>query len=406
VNLWSKTCAPCLTELAEWAKHEKEIRAAGLDILALNTDGLTPGEKPAAPPKGFPFRSANADTATVEAMELLNRSIVELQTPLPAPTSFLLDSAGRVAAIYKGPVPTALLVADAALPDKPVEAQRDAAVPFAGRWASQPFPPQPLRYAEAFAAIGRPERQLAYLAQCARQFPSPDVQSRLGHLHLAGGRLNEAVTAFSGLFATAAGDPGFHRDAGIALLQRNAGEPARKHLLAAAGAFTRDAAFQFNLGLAEASTGHLEEAIARFRAAVQLDATDAAARFQLGNLLQVAGRSSEAAPHYREALRLRPGWPLPANNLAWLLATDPDAAVRDGPEALRLAQAVVKADGGRNPATLSTLAAALAETGDFAAATGAMQKAVTLTTDARQAQRLRASLESLRAGSPIRSGKQ
>ncbi|MFN0125059.1 MAG: ASPIC/UnbV domain-containing protein [Verrucomicrobiales bacterium] len=405
VNLWSKTCAPCITEMAEWTKHAKVIKAAGLEILAVNMDGLTEGGKFAAPPKGFPFLAANASTVLVESMELLHRVTVELQTPLPAPSSFLLDKSGRVAAIYKGPVPVTLLLADAALLDKPAEAQRDAAVPFAGRWASQPFPPQPLRYAEAFASIGQPAWRTAYLAQYDRQFPSPDVQSHLGQLHLADGRLNEAIATFAGLFTSAPDNPGFHRDAGIALLQRNAGEPARKHLIAAQTAFANDASFQFNLGLAEASTGRGDDAITRFRTVIKLDATDAIAHFQLANLLHVTRRGKEALPHYREALRLRPDLLPAANNLAWLLATDLDATVRHGAESLKIAQAIVNADRGQNPATLSTLAAAFAETGDFARATAAMQAALKLTTDAAQVQQFKATLKRLQAGQPIRAEK-
>ena len=403
VNLWSKTCAPCIAEMAEWTTHAKDIKAAGLEILAVNMDGLTEGEKFASPPKGFPFLSANASTGLVESMELLHRVIVELQTPLPAPSSFLLDKSGRVAAIYKGPVPVAMLLADAALLDQPAEAQRDAAVPFPGLWALHPFPPQPLRYAEAFASIGQPARRTAYLTQYDRQFPSPDVQSHLGHLHLADGRLNEAIAAFAGLFTTAADHPRFHREAGIALLQRNAGEPARKHLLAAQKAFANDATFHFNLGIAEASTGRADDAIARFRAVIKLDATDAIAHFQLGNLLHVTRRGKEALPHYREALRLRPDLLPAANNLAWLLATDPDATLRNGAESLRIAQAIIKADGGKNPETLSTLAAAQAETGDLPRAVASMESALKIQPNPARVAQLKANLDTLKAGKPIRS---
>ncbi len=400
VNFWSQTCAPCVAEMAEWTKREKEIRAAGLDIVALNMDGLTPGGQPAPPPKGFPFRTANADTATVEAMELLHRVTVELQAPLPAPTSFLLDKEGRVAAIYKGAVPLELLLTDLALLEKPVESQRDAAVPFKGRWASQPFPPQPLRYAEAFANIGQPARRLAYLAHYNSRASEAAVQMRLGELYLEAGRAQEAVSTWAALPSDR---PDLHRTAGIALLQRNLGEPARRHLRTALPAFEKDPAFRFNCGIAEASTGHLPAALGHFQAVTQLDPRDAAAFFQTGNLLQAAKRSKEAIAAYQESLRLKPGWAFPANNLAWLLATDPDPAVRNGQEALRLAQAVVKADGGKNPATLSTLAAAYAETGDFAQAVSAMEAAIRHTPDPAQAQRLQPSLQALKAGQPVRT---
>ena len=49
-----------------------------------------------------------------------------------------------------------------------------------------------------------------------------------------------------------------------------------------------------------------------------------------------------------------------ANNLAWLLATHPDAALRDGEEAVRLGEraAVLTGDA---PEALDTLAAAVAD---------------------------------------------
>ena len=55
----------------------------------------------------------------------------------------------------------------------------------------------------------------------------------------------------------------------------------------------------------------------------------------------------------------------PQNNLAWLLSTHPDSELRNGEEAIKLITPIIKADGGNNHTTLSTLAAALAETGDF-----------------------------------------
>jgi Flp pilus assembly protein TadD len=391
--------------MAEWTKEEKQIRAAGLNILALNVDALTGGTT-AAPPKRFPFDFGIASADLIEAMELLHRSTVELQQPLPAPSSFLLDREGKVAAIYKGRVALTQLLTDVALLDKSPEVQRDAAVPFPGRWASQVFPPQPLRYAEALASTGKPERRVAYLTHYLKTTPSAEVQSQLGQLLLAGGRVPEAVKVFEGLFASAREAPTFHREAGIALLQRNAGEPARRHLRAALPAFANDPAFRFNLAIAEISTGHPHEALAEFRETIKLDATDAAAHFQAGNILQMTRRGNEAVAYYREALRLKPGWVFPANNLAWLLATSGDASVRNGAEALELSRALIKADSGRNPATLSTLAAACAETGNFAEAVDVTRKAMALASqagDSAQTQRLQKTLEKFQAGEALRS---
>jgi len=53
------------------------------------------------------------------------------------------------------------------------------------------------------------------------------------------------------------------------------------------------------------------------------------------------------------------------NNLAWLLATSPDPALRDPERAVRLAQEARDAEGDGDPELLDTLAAAHASAGHF-----------------------------------------
>ena len=67
------------------------------------------------------------------------------------------------------------------------------------------------------------------------------------------------------------------------------------------------------------------------------------------------------------------------NDLAWVLATSPEASLRNGKEAVQLARQAVKLGGGKQPALLDTLAAAYAEAGQFpdavATARDALQRA-------------------------------
>src|SRR5206468_2705273 len=95
-------------------------------------------------------------------------------------------------------------------------------------------------------------------------------------------------------------------------------------------------------------------------------------------LLIRGGSTREAASHLREAIRLSPDWPQPLNALAWLLATSPDPAVRDGERALRLAARAVELTASRNPQVLDTQAAAQAASGRFAAAVATERDAIQL----------------------------
>ena len=68
---------------------------------------------------------------------------------------------------------------------------------------------------------------------------------------------------------------------------------------------------------------------------------------------------------FREALKREPDSTVVLNNLAFLLATAPDAALRNGPEAVSYAEKACALTGQTNLATLATLAAAYAEAGRF-----------------------------------------
>ncbi len=69
--------------------------------------------------------------------------------------------------------------------------------------------------------------------------------------------------------------------------------------------------------------------------------------------------------------------PIAANNLAWLRATDPDPGLRDGAQAVTLAQIPIELSP-NNPSWLDTLAAAYAEAGRFAEAVQTAERALRL----------------------------
>ena len=96
-----------------------------------------------------------------------------------------------------------------------------------------------------------------------------------------------------------------------------------------------------------------------------------------GQVFAAMRQYDEAARSLEEALRLAPDTPGPRNDLAWLLATAPEAAARDGARGVQLANEALRSQPG-NPRLLSTLAAALAESGRFNEAVAAAEQALAL----------------------------
>jgi tetratricopeptide (TPR) repeat protein len=123
---------------------------------------------------------------------------------------------------------------------------------------------------------------------------------------------------------------------------------------------------RLNLALALQRQGKADEAMAELQKIIQADPSIAQAHNTLATVLWQQGQTASAITQYREALRLDPDYADAANDLAWLRATCPDPAYRDGPEAVRLAERAVQLSGKTADASqLDTLAAALAEAGKF-----------------------------------------
>ena len=99
----------------------------------------------------------------------------------------------------------------------------------------------------------------------------------------------------------------------------------------------------------------------------------------LGDSALQLGNSSGALRAYEGALERSAGRDHAAlRAVAWLLATDPDASIRDGQRAVSHAEAANSMTEGKDARTLDTLAAAYAETGRFPEALAAVDKAIEL----------------------------
>jgi Flp pilus assembly protein TadD len=124
--------------------------------------------------------------------------------------------------------------------------------------------------------------------------------------------------------------------------------------------------------------GKVDEAIAQWQKALGMKPDYTEVRVNLGGAFVMQGRFTEAMTQWREALRLEPNR-LPAlTNLAWMLATCPDLRIRNGAQAVGLAERAVELAGRDDPMILDTLGAAYAEAGRFAEAIETTRRAAIL----------------------------
>lgn len=151
---------------------------------------------------------------------------------------------------------------------------------------------------------------------------------------------------------------------------------AEAHLRVAVRVRPSFAEARANLGAALAARGSLAEGAEHLTAAIALSPGYADAHRNLGEVYALQNRLGDAAAQYQLALRILPDDVPLLNRAAWILATAPDASARDGARARELAERAVRLTGGRDIDALDTLAAACAETGDFACAEALAREAV------------------------------
>ena len=171
---------------------------------------------------------------------------------------------------------------------------------------------------------------------------------------------------------------------------------------------------QFNYGESLRMLNRSQEAIPYYQETLRIEPNHIDAHNNLGNILQVSGRLEDAVTHYLEALRIKPdifqvnyncGVALQAlrrpkeslerfeqalrlkpnsaevhHRLAWVLATSPDEAVRNGKRAVEYAKRAVELVSSEHSILFDALAAAHAESGQFAEAVKWQEKAVELAT--------------------------
>jgi tetratricopeptide (TPR) repeat protein len=102
---------------------------------------------------------------------------------------------------------------------------------------------------------------------------------------------------------------------------------------------------------------------------------------QIAAIQTLQGEFQDAVSHYLEALRLRPDSPDVLNNLAWLLATCPDAHIRDGSQAVGYAGRACELTHYHMTPLVGTLAAAYAEAGRFDDAISTAEKACAMASE-------------------------
>jgi tetratricopeptide (TPR) repeat protein len=201
-----------------------------------------------------------------------------------------------------------------------------------------------------------------------------DASYSLGNVLLEQGQLDEAIGHFRKAIESKANHLAAHYNLAIALSRKGQLDDAITEFRETLQLRPEYADAHNNLAIALLKKGQVRGAIAEWTRALQIQPKNADMHNNLAVALLQDGRGAAALAEWQETLRLQPDRIGAQLSLAWILATWPDGAIRDGTTALDLAQRAAKNSAGRNLMTFRVLAAAYAETGRFPEAINAAQE--------------------------------
>jgi tetratricopeptide (TPR) repeat protein len=201
------------------------------------------------------------------------------------------------------------------------------------------------------------------------------VQSDFGALLAARGDQAGAAEHFKAALVANPDYPDAHVNLGRVLQEQGRMAEAEQHFLAALKTQPNHPEAHRALGTLLAQQGKPFEAARHLRVAL-LFQPDIPTRLESAGLLHQTGDYGGAVEQFRQVLLAQPDSVEAFNNLAWLLATCPDAAVRNGAEAVRCAERASRLPAPKGMCVPGTLAAAYAEAGRFKEAVATAEKAV------------------------------
>ncbi len=241
-------------------------------------------------------------------------------------------------------------------------------------------------YAEAHYNLGRLLVQKGELDEAIAHYEKAveinsadaDAHNNLGVALFAKGRVDEAIAHYRKALSTQPDCADASCNLGSALLSKNDLDGAISCYSACLARSPNQPEAQYNLASALLRRGRTDEAIAQYQKALELSPDNADAHANLGSAFLAKGSLREAIAQYNDALRIANDNVAAQSNLAWLLATAADPSLRNGPEAVVLAErAESESSQAENHAVvLRILAAAYAEAGRFVEAKKTAERAL------------------------------
>ncbi len=215
----------------------------------------------------------------------------------------------------------------------------------------------------------------------------------------------DSETLFTHALAVTSNNDVAENNLGIVFLRKGNLDEAISLLQAAVDLRPENSPAHENLAKALLQKGQVADALVHYRKLVELQPDNIEVHNIVGTVLIQQGQAREAVEEWQKVLVIQPDNGNAMSNLAWVFATSPDDSLRDGAQAVQLAEQALRISGDRIPVIFRTLAAAYAESGRFSEAIQTAQRGIELANsqgNSGLATELQGNIALYQAGSPLR----
>ena len=191
---------------------------------------------------------------------------------------------------------------------------------------------------------------IKYLREAAMERPN-DAKANTGLADaLRGeGQLDEAIMFYKKALASTPDYVAANVGLAVAMEEKGELEGAIVHYRAALQQEPNSPDIHYDLANILLRNGQIDEAMAEARLTLALEPNFPDAHVTLGNIFLRQNDEHRALAEYESALRVSPPSAIAQNNVAWVLATASDHALRNGARAIQLAQESARCVASQNP---------------------------------------------------------
>ncbi|HLJ76947.1 MAG TPA: FG-GAP-like repeat-containing protein [Acidobacteriaceae bacterium] len=320
---WSSDSPLSTQELDHLQRNAANLPASGIELLGMNLDGSDSAQKGRERAKTLAFPQVFATDEVAGIYNLVYRHLFDRHRDLPLPTSFLIDSEGKIVMVLNGPVDPLAVSRHAASIPVTDEERRRKALPFPGVLVQDSFERNAFTFGVAMVQHG-------YLEQAAKNFEQviaarpddADAWYNLGTLSL---RRNDPAQARKYLETTLKLRPGYPEawnNLGMVAAQQGANGEAIADFQRAIELRPNYAVAMLNLGNVFRREHAWDRAEHYLNQALALQRDDAETNFSLGMLYAQQQEQDRAEQYLRRAVEIRPNYAEALNNLGVLLARE------------------------------------------------------------------------------------